>query len=140
MKRRGGVPMVVSAPSGGGKTTLCHRLIESLGGVEFSVSHTTRAARPGERNGVDYHFVSKDEFEDLVKQGAFLEWAWVHGNRYGTTRIEASTALTTYRIMTPADGLPVDFNLQQGGTRYVWDGATSYGMIERSCTADQLTG
>jgi hypothetical protein len=57
----------------------------------------------------------------------------------GPTRIEASTALTTYRIMSTADGLPVDFNLHQGGARYTWDGMTSYGMIERSCTADQLT-
>jgi hypothetical protein len=58
----------------------------------------------------------------------------------GTTRIEASTTLSTYRIMTTADGLPVDFNLHQGGARYTWDGMTSYGMIERSCTADQLKG
>jgi hypothetical protein len=58
----------------------------------------------------------------------------------GTTRIEARTLLTTYRIMTPADGLPFDFNLHQGGARYTWDGMTSYGMIERSCTAEQLTG
>jgi len=58
----------------------------------------------------------------------------------GTTRIEASTLLTTYRIMSPAEGLPMDFNLHQGGARYTWDGMTSYGMIERSATADQLTG
>jgi hypothetical protein len=58
----------------------------------------------------------------------------------GTTRVEASTLLTTYRIMTPADGLPFDFNLHQGGARYTWEGMTSYGMVERSCTADQLTG
>jgi hypothetical protein len=57
----------------------------------------------------------------------------------GTTRIEASTLLTTYRIMTAADGLPFDFNLHQGGARYTWDGMASYGMIERSCKADQLT-
>jgi len=56
----------------------------------------------------------------------------------GVTRIEASTVLTTFMIMGRSDGLPVDFNLQQGGARYTWDGATSYGMIERSTTADQL--
>lgn len=56
----------------------------------------------------------------------------------GATRIEAATALTTFKIMTTADGLPVDFNLHQGGARYTWDGMTSYGMIERSCTAEQL--
>jgi len=58
----------------------------------------------------------------------------------GVIQIEASTALTTFKIMTTADGLPVDFNLHQGGARYTWDGMTSYGMIERSCTGDQLTG
>jgi len=58
----------------------------------------------------------------------------------GTTRIEASTLLTTYRIMDESDGLPFAFNLHQGGARYTWDGMTSYGMIERSCTADSLTG
>jgi hypothetical protein len=58
----------------------------------------------------------------------------------GTTRIEASTLLSTYRIMTKADGLPFDFNLQQGGARYTWDGMTSYGMLERSATAEQLKG
>ncbi len=105
---RQGVPMVVSAPSGGGKTTLCHRLIESLGGVEFSVSHTTRKSRPGERDGVDYHFVGAESFDGLVKEGAFLEWAWVHGNRYGTTRIEADSRLNR--------GIDVLFDIDiQGG-------------------------
>jgi hypothetical protein len=58
----------------------------------------------------------------------------------GRVQIAATTALATYRIMTKADGLPVDFDLHQGGARYTWDGMTSYGMIERSCTADELTG
>jgi hypothetical protein len=58
----------------------------------------------------------------------------------GVTRIEGSTALTTFMIMGKADGLPVDFNLHQGGARYTWDGTTAYGMIERSTTSDQLTG
>ena len=92
--RRSGVPMVVSAPSGGGKTTLCRRLIEAISGVEFSVSHTTRKPRGKERHGVDYHFVTEPQFEELIGDDAFLEWAHVHGNRYGTTRIEADSRLS----------------------------------------------
>ena len=79
--------MVVSAPSGAGKTTLCQRLVREMEGVVFSVSHTTRAPRFGERNGVDYHFVGDDTFSHLVERDAFLEWAWVHGHRYGTARV-----------------------------------------------------
>jgi guanylate kinase len=103
--------MVVSAPSGGGKTTLCHRLIESLGGVEFSVSHTTRQARPKERHGVDYHFVEAPAFEQLVREGAFLEHAWVHGNHYGTTRIEADSRLNR--------GIDVLFDIDIQGGRQI---------------------
>src|SRR4051812_45939216 len=91
--RRSGVPIVVSAPSGGGKTTLCHRVIAELGGVEFSVSHTTREPRPGERNDVDYHFVHDPDFDKLIKEGAFLEWAHVYDHRYGTSRAQAENRL-----------------------------------------------
>ena len=91
--RRRGVPMVVSAPSGGGKTTLCHRLVDGFPGVEFSVSHTTRGLRGQERDGVDYHFVDDAAFDRLVAEGAFLEWARVHGQRYGTHRREAEGRL-----------------------------------------------
>ena len=77
---------VISAPSGAGKSTLCHRLIEETPGVSFSVSHTTRSPRKGEVNGVDYHFVSEEEFMTIVKSNGFLEWAKVHGNCYGTSR------------------------------------------------------
>ncbi len=81
---RPGVPIVVSSPSGGGKTTLCHRLIERLKRIEFSISHTTRAPRAHERDGVDYHFTSRPQFEALIEKGAFLEWAPVFNNLYGT--------------------------------------------------------
>jgi guanylate kinase len=77
---------VISAPSGAGKTTLLKRVMTRLGGLAFSVSHTTRAPRPGERNGIDYHFVSKAEFMDMITQGLFLEHAEVHGNLYGTSK------------------------------------------------------
>ena len=90
---RTGIPFVVAAPSGTGKTTVCHLVVERDPQVEFSVSHTTRASRPGERDGVDYHFVASDEFERLVAQGAFLEWAVYHGNRYGTSWAELDRPL-----------------------------------------------
>ncbi|MDK9708410.1 MAG: guanylate kinase [Desulforhopalus sp.] len=77
---------VISAPSGAGKTTLLKRVMARLGGLSFSVSHTTRAPRPGERDGIDYHFVSKVEFVDMIAQGHFLEHAEVHGNLYGTSK------------------------------------------------------
>lgn len=84
MARRG-IPFVVSAPSGTGKTTLCHRLVSCDPLLGLSVSHTTRAPRAGERDGVDYHFVARAEFERLVGAGAFLEHAEYRGNLYGTT-------------------------------------------------------
>ena len=81
---RGGV-IVVSAPSGAGKTTLCRRLLAELADIEFSVSHTTRPAREGERDGVDYHFVTGDAFEKLRERGEFIEWALVAEHLYGTS-------------------------------------------------------
>jgi len=92
--RRRGIPFVVAAPSGTGKTTVCRRVLASDENVVFSVSHTTRAPRAGEREGVDYHFVSPAEFDRLVAAGAFLEWAVYNGNRYGTSweAIEAPLA------------------------------------------------
>lgn len=76
---------VVSAPSGAGKTTLNRRLIKECPQLEMSISHTTRPPRRGEQHGVHYYFVSRDAFEQLVKDQAFLEWAEVHGNLYGTS-------------------------------------------------------
>jgi guanylate kinase len=78
---------VVSAPSGTGKTTLLKRLIARLPGLSFSVSPATRLPRPGEKNGIDYHFVAKTEFLAMIDQGLFLEHAEVHGNLYGTSRV-----------------------------------------------------
>lgn len=82
---RVGIPFVVAAPSGTGKTTVCRRVVSADPLVEFSVSHTTRPRRSGERDGVDYHFVSRERFLELVEQGAFLEWAEYNRNRYGTS-------------------------------------------------------
>ena len=80
-----GTPFVVSAPSGTGKTTVCRMVLERDPQIEFSVSHTTRTPRPGEREGVDYHFVNAEEFRALVDEGAFVEHAEYGGNRYGTS-------------------------------------------------------
>lgn len=76
---------IISAPSGTGKTTILKRVISELENVVFSVSHTTRAPRSGEKEGVDYFFVTKDTFITLEEHGDFLEWAEVHGNLYGTS-------------------------------------------------------
>jgi len=77
---------VISAPSGAGKTTLLKRLLAGVSGICFSVSHTTRKPRKGEREGIDYHFVDRKRFLELKQQDLFLEWAEVHGNLYGTSR------------------------------------------------------
>lgn len=77
---------ILSAPSGAGKTTLLKKVMAQVPGLAFSVSHTTRSPRSGEKNGVDYHFVSVKEFQAMRDQGLFLEWAEVHGNFYGTSR------------------------------------------------------
>lgn len=77
---------IVSAPSGAGKTSLVSALVEAEPGVRVSVSHTTRPMRPGEANGVNYHFVTRDQFEEQLRGGDFLEHATVFGNLYGTSR------------------------------------------------------
>ena len=82
-----GCLFIVSAPSGAGKTTLVSGLIAADPLVRKSVSFTTRKPRPGEENGRDYHFIGDDEFQHRLAQGEFLEWALVHGNRYGTSRL-----------------------------------------------------
>jgi len=78
-------PVVLSAPSGTGKTTLAHLLVDSMSNLQISVSHTTRPARGNERENIDYHFVSKDEFQKMIDKGEFLEWAHVHGHMYGSS-------------------------------------------------------
>lgn len=84
MMGRKGSLFVISAPSGAGKSTLIGALMERVGQIGFSVSHTTRPPREGEKNGVHYHFVSREEFQRLADGGEFAEWATVHGNLYGT--------------------------------------------------------
>lgn len=82
---RRGVPFVVAAPSGTGKTTVCRRLVQLDPLVELSVSHTTRPRRDGETDGIDYHFVTQERFQEMIDEDAFLEWAEYVGYRYGTS-------------------------------------------------------
>ncbi|EGA70871.1 guanylate kinase [Vibrio sinaloensis DSM 21326] len=84
-----GTLYIVSAPSGAGKSSLISAMLETnpTYAMKVSVSHTTRGMRPGEQDGVHYHFVQKEHFEELIEQGAFLEYAEVFGNYYGTSRI-----------------------------------------------------
>jgi guanylate kinase len=77
--------IVVSAPSGTGKSTVLARILREVAGLRFSVSHTTRAAREGERDGVAYHFVDEARFRELIRTEQFLEWAEVHGELKGTS-------------------------------------------------------
>ncbi|MBX3189901.1 MAG: guanylate kinase [Labilithrix sp.] len=84
--------LILSSPSGAGKTTLTRKLQERFPALRFSVSHTTRSPRANEVDGKDYHFVDRKSFDDLVEKDAFVEWAHVHENCYGTSRAEIDRA------------------------------------------------
>jgi guanylate kinase len=94
-RKRRGLMLVISSPSGAGKTTLCRKLVSDHPELELSVSITTRTARPGEEDGREYHFVEPAIFDSIIKEdeNAFLEWALVHGHRYGTPRAPVMAAL-----------------------------------------------
>jgi len=102
---------IVSAPSGAGKTTLIERLVEQVPRLRMSRSYTSRPARPGEADGVDYNFVSRQRFEEMIAAGDFLEWADVFGNLYGTC------ASDTERLL--ADGSDVVLVIDVQGARQV---------------------
>jgi guanylate kinase len=108
---RRGLLLIVSSPSGAGKTSLCRRLMADHPGLELSVSVTTREPRPGEVDGREYHFVSPEAFQDLVAKDLLLEWAEVHGNRYGSPRAPVEAAL--------ASGRDVLFDIDWQGARDV---------------------
>ena len=90
---RRGQLFIVSAPSGSGKTTLVERLVQGVSGLRLSRSYTSRSARAGERDGVDYNFVTRDRFEAMIGEQAFLEWADVFGNYYGTSAADTEDYL-----------------------------------------------
>ncbi len=101
-----GLLFIVSAPSGAGKTTLVERLVEKTPNLRMSRSYTSRAARAGETDGVDYNFVTRDRFEAMVKAGEFLEWADVFGNLYGTG------AADTDRLLASGDDVVLVIDVQ----------------------------
>ncbi len=95
---------MISAPSGSGKTSLANRALEEIPKLKFSVSHTTRKPRPGERDQVEYFFVSEKEFEEMIGQGTFLEHARVYGNYYGTSRAFVDEQLSVgYDVLLDLD-------------------------------------
>jgi guanylate kinase len=106
-----GLLFIVSAPSGAGKTTLVERLVEQTPRLHMSRSYTSRAARTGEADGVDYNFVSRERFEVMVRAGEFLEWASLYGHLYGTC------AADTERML--ADGQDVVLVIDVQGARQV---------------------
>jgi guanylate kinase len=115
-----GLLLVLSAPSGAGKTTLAHRFRAGHPDAVFSVSATTRAPRGQERDGVDYHFVTPERFAELVVQGAFAEWAEVYGKRYGTLRGTVDAALAAGRVAL------FDIDVQGGSLiKAAWPGVTA---------------
>jgi guanylate kinase len=116
-RRAPGLLVVLSAPSGAGKTTLARRFVASRDDAHFSISATTRAPRGTERDGIDYHFVSPARFAALVEEGAFAEWAEVHGQRYGTLRSTVQEALAAGRIAV------FDIDVQGGAQlKALWPG------------------
>jgi guanylate kinase len=106
---RRGLMLVLSSPSGAGKTTLSRMLLDADRSVALSVSVTTRKQRPGEIDGRDYHFIDPSRFDDMVKKGQLLEWAQVFGHRYGTPRAPVEAAL--------AQGRDVLFDIDWQGTQ-----------------------
>lgn len=109
MAEAAGRLIIVSAPSGGGKTTLCRALRRRMPDLGYSVSFTTRPPRPGEQDGVDYHFINVDEFEKGIAAKRWAEWAVVHGNLYGTSAAYLQRAL--------ADGQDILLDIDTEGTR-----------------------
>ena len=101
-----GLLFIVSAPSGAGKTTLVERLVEQVPNLTMSRSYTSRAARAGEMDGVDYNFVTRRRFEEMIAGGEFLEWADVFGNLYGTS------ARDTGRILESGNDLVLVIDVQ----------------------------
>jgi guanylate kinase len=116
-----GLLFVISAPSGTGKTTVVERLVERCPQLRQSRSYTSRPARAGEIDGVDYNFVSRDVFEGMVRRDEFLEWADIFGNLYGTSRRDTTAAL--------ASGVDLALVIDVQGARQVRQRASSVGVF-----------
>ena len=108
-RKRRGLLIVLSSPSGAGKSTISRMLLEADGNVTMSVSATTRPKRPGEQDDVDYHFVDDSEFDRMIAAGEFVEWAYVFGYRYGTPKAPVKQALR--------DGRDILFDIDWQGAR-----------------------
>jgi guanylate kinase len=103
--KKRGLLFIVSAPSGTGKTTLCRAMLRVFPDLRFSISYTTRPMRPGDQNGRDYHFVSVAEFQKMIEQGDFAEWAEIYGHRYGTSEMFLNQAREGgYDVILDIDG------------------------------------
>ena len=88
-----GFLVIITAPSGSGKTSIYKRLLQKRRDLKFSVSYTTRKMRPNEKNGVDYYFIDRETFEEKIKNREFLEWAEVHGELYGTQKAQVERCI-----------------------------------------------
>ncbi|MEO8547658.1 MAG: guanylate kinase [Sphingomicrobium sp.] len=108
-RRRRGLLIVLSSPSGAGKSTISRMLLESDPTITMSISATTRPKRPGERDDVDYHFVGDSDFDAMIAAGDFVEWAPVFGHRYGTPKVPVKAALK--------DGRDILFDIDWQGTQ-----------------------
>lgn len=102
---------IVSAPSGAGKTSLCREVLSLLPDLHFSVSHTTRPPRQHERDGIDYYFVSPEEFKRMIESGQFIEWAEIYGNLYGTSRTSVEAL--------KAKGVDIIFDIDHRGAKQI---------------------
>jgi guanylate kinase len=125
-----GTLYIVSAPSGAGKTSLVKALVNSLAEIQVSVSYTTRNPRPGERHGIDYHFVDSNDFQAMLEQGQFLEHAQVFDHRYGTSRPWVLERLRR--------GIDVILDIDWQGARQVrgaWPECVSIFVLPPSCGA-----
>lgn len=102
-KKRPGCLFVFTGPSGAGKSTICRAVLKGLSAINFSVSHTTRPVRPDEADGRDYFFVSEESFESLLSDGRFVEYATVHGYRYGTSHDQLEEKLARGDVLLDVD-------------------------------------
>lgn len=104
--QRKGRLIVISAPSGAGKSTLCKALLQQFPDIRYSISHTCRKPRAGEKEGIDYHFVEKDVFEEGIRSNLWAEWAEVHDNYYGTS------AASLDRMLNQGSDVLLDIDVQ----------------------------